>query len=249
VHRIVRECLTNLHRHAASAEASVVIERDPGRVRVEVTNGPRTAPAPAPAVAGTGLGLVGVQERIRLLNGDFHAGSTPDGGFRVLAGLPLVGSGAPGGFGGQRSGTPDGKIMHPVADSGQTGGGFRGNRRDGRGVTAVLAVGMVGVPALVSVVLSAASLVVPCGAPCGTDADPVRIGMTTTDAISLIGPDDPVARMAAQTVESPPPLGSACLYTQAWSETAGAAIVRYCFQGDRLALVDRLAIPASPGGP
>ncbi|RSM62232.1 two-component sensor histidine kinase [Actinoplanes sp. ATCC 53533] len=249
VHRIVRECLTNIHRHAVGAAANVVIERDPERVRVEVTSGSPIASEPRPAASGTGLGLVGVQERIRLLNGDFRAGSTPDGGFRVSAGLPLVGSAPPDGFSGPWPGVPNGRIIHPAAGTGQAGGGLRGSLRDGRGVAALLAVGLVGVPALVSVVLNAASLVVPGSTPFDAPVESARIGMTKTEVISLIGEDDPLARMAAQTIEKPPPPGATCLYSQTWSEATGTAVLRYCFQGDRLSLMDRLAVPASPEGP
>ncbi|MGB8943950.1 MAG: sensor histidine kinase, partial [Streptomyces sp.] len=39
--------------------------------------------------AGTGFGLVGMRERVALLDGRFTAGPRPEGGFRVSAVLPL----------------------------------------------------------------------------------------------------------------------------------------------------------------
>src|SRR5206468_5123409 len=42
VHRVVREALTNVHRHAGGAPARVVVERNVARVRVSVRNEPRS---------------------------------------------------------------------------------------------------------------------------------------------------------------------------------------------------------------
>ena len=41
------------------------------------------------AYGGTGRGLVGVRERVLNLGGDFSAGTTDAGGFRLRASLPL----------------------------------------------------------------------------------------------------------------------------------------------------------------
>jgi signal transduction histidine kinase len=87
VHRLVREGLTNIHRHAPGADALVTVERDAGRLRVQITNGPpRGAGKPA---SGTKLGLVGVRERVHLLGGELVADADHDGGYRMVADLPL----------------------------------------------------------------------------------------------------------------------------------------------------------------
>jgi signal transduction histidine kinase len=39
----------------------------------------------------SGFGLQSLHERVSLLNGDFHAGPTIDGGWRVYASLPIGG--------------------------------------------------------------------------------------------------------------------------------------------------------------
>lgn len=84
-YRVVREGLTNVHKHAAGAETEVVLRYLPDRLDVEVRNGPPGRPVdPLP---GSGLGLLGLRERIELLGGRLTAG--PDGGgFRLHAGLP-----------------------------------------------------------------------------------------------------------------------------------------------------------------
>ncbi|SPT63846.1 sensor histidine kinase [Actinomadura madurae] len=87
VHRVVREGLTNVHKHAPATRTRVEVANDAGRVRVRVINGPvRGTPQRGP---GTRQGLVGLDERIALLHGALTAGPTPEGGFVVAADLPL----------------------------------------------------------------------------------------------------------------------------------------------------------------
>ncbi|MEV6596569.1 histidine kinase [Actinoplanes sp. NPDC051346] len=238
VHRLVREGLTNIHRHAPGAEATVVVERCLGRVRIEVTSSPPVPRVTAPRSAGTGLGLVGVQERVRLLGGAFAAGATAGGGFRVLATLPL-----------DEPATPDRLPEQPLAAGpapvpARRGSGVHRRTLDHRrGIAVVLTVGLVGVPALVSAVLNGASLVVP-----GTDpyeeqpAEPVRIGMTQADVRTIVGTDDPLARLAAKAVETPQPADSTCLYSLDWDDGENEVIVRHCFRVDRLVAVDEFPV-------
>ncbi|WP_053736164.1 sensor histidine kinase [Nocardia sp. NRRL S-836] len=82
VHRIVREALTNVHKHAPSAQTRVTV-RVADRVRVEVVNGPSAEPRGG----GTRRGLIGLEERVTLIGGQFDAGRLA-GGFRVAADLP-----------------------------------------------------------------------------------------------------------------------------------------------------------------
>ncbi|WP_433337543.1 sensor histidine kinase [Spirillospora sp. CA-294931] len=86
VHRVVREGLTNVHKHAPAARTRVEVTGGADRVRVCVTNGP--VRGAAPRLPGTRQGLVGLEERVALLRGAFTAGPTPEGGFHVMAVLP-----------------------------------------------------------------------------------------------------------------------------------------------------------------
>ncbi|MER7012251.1 histidine kinase [Saccharopolyspora sp. NPDC000359] len=86
VHRVVREGLTNVHKHASSARTGVEIGVESDRVHVRVVNGP--AQAGGRRLPGTRSGLVGLDERITLLGGSFHSGPTPEGGFLVAAAIP-----------------------------------------------------------------------------------------------------------------------------------------------------------------
>ncbi|MEV6521397.1 histidine kinase [Longispora sp. NPDC051575] len=88
VHRVVREALTNVHKHAAAAPVTVAVRHGAHDVRIAVRNGPGTGTRDLP---GTALGLVGLRERVRLLGGTLGAGPAPDGGFAVEATVPLAG--------------------------------------------------------------------------------------------------------------------------------------------------------------
>ena len=99
-YRIIQESLTNAGRHAPGAAVRVRLAKGAEAIRVEVTNGPRQAagPDPAPAVetAVGGHGLMGMRERATMLGGTLDAGPVPDGGFRVVAVLPLTDHGGDG---------------------------------------------------------------------------------------------------------------------------------------------------------
>ncbi|MEU5509208.1 sensor histidine kinase [Streptomyces fungicidicus] len=85
--RIVQEALTNVVRHSGSREARVRIEQGGGRLRLRVDD---DGPATGDDAGGGGNGLAGMRERAAALNGTIEAGPRPDGGFRVLAELPLA---------------------------------------------------------------------------------------------------------------------------------------------------------------
>ncbi|MER6079759.1 histidine kinase [Streptomyces sp. NPDC001833] len=87
VYRIVQESLTNARRHAPGAPVRVTVAEEAGWLRCEVVN-PRPA-GPVPAGWGTGLGLVSMRERVDALGGELSAGPTGEGGFQVVATLPL----------------------------------------------------------------------------------------------------------------------------------------------------------------
>ena len=88
-YRIVQEALTNARKHAPGAEVRVRLAGGPGRgLTVEVDN---TAPVAAPASvpgARSGQGLVGVTERLAVLDGRLEHGPTAAGGWRLSAWIP-----------------------------------------------------------------------------------------------------------------------------------------------------------------
>ncbi|MFF7339075.1 sensor histidine kinase [Streptomyces sp. NPDC008163] len=88
-YRIVQEALANVVRHAPGARTRVSVTSDGGQLTVSVVNEPPGKPVSPLESAGTGHGLVGMRERVRLTGGSLDAGPLPDGGFRVVARLPL----------------------------------------------------------------------------------------------------------------------------------------------------------------
>lgn len=91
-YHVVREALTNVHKHAGTVSTDVVLRHLPSALTVTVRNAaPQAPPLPVP---GSGLGLVGLRERIELLGGELDARPHRDGGFTLFALLPVPPPGA-----------------------------------------------------------------------------------------------------------------------------------------------------------
>jgi signal transduction histidine kinase len=101
-YRIVQEALTNVTRHAPASSALLQVSREPGEMTITVTDdggakpgGPSGESWRVPGsgadgrLGGPGLGIAGMRERALLHGGTFSAGPRPDGGFEVVAVLPL----------------------------------------------------------------------------------------------------------------------------------------------------------------
>ncbi|MGW2721257.1 sensor histidine kinase [Streptomyces sp. NPDC001492] len=89
LYRTVQEALTNVRKHAPGATAVVHLWHESGDYGVTVTNSPSTRPSlPLP---GSQQGLIGLKERVELLDGTFESGPTEEGGYRVWLRLPVHG--------------------------------------------------------------------------------------------------------------------------------------------------------------
>ncbi|MFI7634956.1 sensor histidine kinase [Nonomuraea sp. NPDC049400] len=83
--RIVREALTNVSRHSGTTQATLTINNASGNIVICVEDdGPG-----ATYDEGSGFGLQGMRERATALGGTLEAGPRAEGGFRVVAHLPL----------------------------------------------------------------------------------------------------------------------------------------------------------------
>ncbi|PVE09857.1 sensor histidine kinase [Streptomyces scopuliridis] len=87
-YRIVQEALTNVTKHAASRSAAVRLAYSRDRLGVTITNEGGVTPPSSPA-SGSGYGLVGMRERALSVGGRLRAGRRAQGGFEVVAELPL----------------------------------------------------------------------------------------------------------------------------------------------------------------
>ena len=85
--RIAQEALTNAMKHARGAALSIVVRRTSTDVELEVLNGAGT---PEDEPTGARHGLIGMRERAALFGGRVDARPTGDGGFQVVATLPLA---------------------------------------------------------------------------------------------------------------------------------------------------------------
>jgi signal transduction histidine kinase len=86
-YRIVQESLTNVLRHAGQVPTQVGVEFDPGRVTIEVLNGPGHLAMTRDA---QGHGLLGMHERVLECGGELTSGPDLVGGFTVKAVLPVT---------------------------------------------------------------------------------------------------------------------------------------------------------------
>ena len=87
LYRLVQEALTNVVKHAGATSVSIVLTRRDGGVSAIVEDDGRGF-APD-KVRDDALGLVGMRERLALLDGTFVIESTPGSGTALVAFLPL----------------------------------------------------------------------------------------------------------------------------------------------------------------
>ncbi len=86
-HRVVREGLTNVHKHARGAATTVTVSGGEERgVTVEVVN--QRPVGGVSLLPGSGVGLLGLRERVSLLGGTLESGPCAAGGWRLAAWLP-----------------------------------------------------------------------------------------------------------------------------------------------------------------
>jgi len=82
-YRIVQEALTNVIRHAGTDTCTVLVEYQKENLVLEIVDDGRGCDE-----LDAGYGILGMRERVGLLDGEFSAGPRPEGGFRVTARLP-----------------------------------------------------------------------------------------------------------------------------------------------------------------
>ncbi|TDU88246.1 signal transduction histidine kinase [Kribbella voronezhensis] len=85
LYRVTQEALTNVHKHAPGAEVEVTLGYYGDAVEVVISNTGGTSTSVA---AGSGYGLLGLRERVALVDGVLTAGPAGDG-FVVRARVPL----------------------------------------------------------------------------------------------------------------------------------------------------------------
>lgn len=89
VYRVVQEALTNVARHAEATQVSVTIRQTRVAVRLEITDDGKAFSLAQKEDSQQRLGLLGMQERVRLVNGTFHIDSREGKGTTIRVDLPL----------------------------------------------------------------------------------------------------------------------------------------------------------------
>ena len=85
-YRLVQEGLTNTIKHASAEHAEVRVRYGSGHLEVEVVDDGRGVNGRGD---GGGHGLLGMRERVSIYGGDLDVGPRTEGGFRLLARLPV----------------------------------------------------------------------------------------------------------------------------------------------------------------
>jgi signal transduction histidine kinase len=90
VYRIVQEAVTNVVKHSAATEATVVIKKRPHVVSLSIRdNGKGFDPAaPSARPHDLGFGLTGIEERVRILRGTLSVDSRPGEGTILTVEIP-----------------------------------------------------------------------------------------------------------------------------------------------------------------
>ncbi|MDX6515553.1 MAG: hypothetical protein QOH73_1219, partial [Gaiellaceae bacterium] len=86
LYRIVQEALTNVVKHARARRVSVVVTRRPGSVSTLIEDDGRGFEPPED---GQGLGVVGMRERVALLDGRLQIESGAQGGTTIAVEVPV----------------------------------------------------------------------------------------------------------------------------------------------------------------
>ncbi|WP_371781890.1 sensor histidine kinase [Streptosporangium subroseum] len=216
VHRVLQEALTNAAKHAPGTAVHVRLVRHGAILGLSVVNDPATV-APLPGVASGGSGLVGLDERVRLAGGTLRTGSTPEGGFEVVAELPVTDGATP------RAAT----ATRPTASARELAHARRQVRR--RLVqTIVVPLAVLGGILLLMIPISffSSSFSV-------LERDRYE-RLTVGDARGDVQPRLPTFTKDGPPDDAPPtPKGEDCVYYN--TRTAPAAAYRLCFAHERLA--------------
>ena len=89
VFRIVQESLTNIARHAEATQVEIVVTRTDGQLCFEVSDNGKGFD-PHAAASRKSFGLVGIRERVAMMEGDFELDSEPERGTRIRVCVPAT---------------------------------------------------------------------------------------------------------------------------------------------------------------
>jgi signal transduction histidine kinase len=220
VNRIVRETLTNVHKHAPGAPTRLAVTVDTEKLTITVRNTARPPAVPPPS---SGLGLAGLRERARLAGGDLTAGADPiTGDYAVTATLSLR-QGGPGTVG-LALGPPEPAedVFLPRASPWKTKPAY---------------VALAGVAVVVSGVVGFSFYYIDVSGVSPRTYQQITIGDSQDRVRELTGGDNAAARKIGEAEQPTAPPGTACDYTLA---DGSGNIFRFCFKDGRLTQKDEI---------
>jgi PAS domain S-box-containing protein len=92
LYRIIQESLNNVAKHSGAKRVALVLRRTEEQVQAIIEDDGRGFDARGTSQSGNGsgrLGLLGIQERLGIVGGDFKVESTPDRGATLLVRIPI----------------------------------------------------------------------------------------------------------------------------------------------------------------
>jgi two-component system, NarL family, sensor histidine kinase DegS len=87
IFRVVHEALNNVRKHARATRVAVLLEYEPGKIKMTVSDNGKGFNVPeriGALISKEKLGLIGMQERVHSLNGKFAVQSSPSQGTRIV---------------------------------------------------------------------------------------------------------------------------------------------------------------------
>ncbi|WP_234310567.1 MULTISPECIES: sensor histidine kinase [unclassified Streptomyces] len=231
VNRIVREALTNVHKHAPGAPTRLTITVNAEEITVNVRNGARPPAVPPPS---SGLGLAGLRERARLVGGDFTAGTDPlTGDHALTAVLPLRQEGPVPMSPTSDQSAPADRQMLPSRTGTEDGPSHDASRRKSR--TAFLALAGGAIVVCGGLGFSAFYYIESAVSP--QTYRKIRPGDTQDRVRELTGGDNATAREAGEAEQPVTPPDTTCEY--ALAEGFGS-VFRFCFKDGKLMQKDEI---------
>jgi signal transduction histidine kinase len=90
LYRVAQESLRNVERHAGSANARVVLSREPSRLLLDVSDDGHGFSLPDAEERRPGMGIFAMRERVALVDGRLEIDTAPGRGTRVRASVPVA---------------------------------------------------------------------------------------------------------------------------------------------------------------
>jgi len=89
LYRIVQECMNNIVKHAQATEAWFTFSHDNGNIHIEIRDNGKGFTVSEASGSDGGFGLIGISERVKILNGTLSIQSSHGKGVRTNISIPV----------------------------------------------------------------------------------------------------------------------------------------------------------------